>query len=237
MGNGITAPQVGRLSGFSPVHLGLVGQVSTSWGVAGGLLGAVVVTGHMVAGQLSSSMGFLTATIFFVAGSLVGFLHGAIVGYLCRPPDVSRQLALRRVALGAAYAIPAMLVGWLLAMAVAVTPVAVLTRRVDLVIIAAVGWLGLLAIVAWAAEETRLALPHLYERWPGARALLVVLGLLFLALLPFFVISRPEIWLLQIRPSTTAAVFMALGATAWICGPLLALSLLGVRAWRRRSLS
>jgi hypothetical protein len=211
----------------------LVGQVATSWGGAAGLLGAVVVTGHMLAGQLSSSMGFLTTTIFFVAGSLVGFLHGGIVGYLCRPAHVSRRLALKRLALGAVYAIPVMLVGWLLAMAIAVTPVAILTRRADLFALVCVGWLGLLAMVSWATVETRLALPHLFERWPGSRALVVVLGLLFLALVPFFLISRPEIWLLQVQPTPTAAVLMALGATAWIGGPLLALALLALRAWRR----
>jgi hypothetical protein len=81
--------------------------------------------------------------------------------------------------------------------------------------------------------ETRQGLPNLFARWPESRALLVVLGLLFLALLPFFLGARPEIWLLQVRPTGTAAVFMAVGATAWIGGPLVTLGLLAIRAWRR----
>jgi hypothetical protein len=234
MGNGIAVPSANnRLAGISPVNLGVVGQVATSWGVAGGLLGALVVTGHMVAGHLSSSMGFLTTTLFFVAGSVVGFLHGAIVGYLSRPPEVSRTLALKRVALGAAYAVPAMFGGWLLALALALTPVAVSSRRAALLVTAILGWLGLAGVVAWAAAETRVAVPNLFRRWPESRAAVVVLGLVLLALLPFFLVSRPEIWLLQVRPTGTAAVFMALGATAWIAGPLATLGVLAVRAWRR----
>jgi hypothetical protein len=233
MGNGIAAPRVDHLAGLSPANLGVVGQVATSWGVAGGMLGAVVVTGHMVAGQLSSSLGFLTTTIFFVAGSLIGFLHGGIVGYLSRPPEVSRVLALRRLALGALYAVPAMFIGWLLALAVALTPGAMVSGRPGLVVAAAIGWLGVVGVVAWATAETRIALPNLFRRWPESRALLVVLGLLFVALLPFFLVSRPEVWVLHVRPSETTAVFMALGATAWIGGPLVALGALAMRAWRR----
>jgi hypothetical protein len=233
MGNGIAAPQTGRLAGYSPAHLGLVGQIATSWGVAGGLLGAVVVTGHMVAGQLSGSLGFLTTTLFFVAGSLVGFLHGGLVGYVSRPPHVSRQLALKRLALASVYAVPAMLTGWVVALALALTPTALSSGRPALAIPAILGWLGLIGVVAWATVETRQGLPNLFARWPESRALLVVLGLLFLALLPFFLGSRPEIWLLQVRPTGTAAVFMAVGATAWIGGPLVTLGLLAIRAWRR----
>jgi hypothetical protein len=234
MGNGIAAPQSTRLAGYSVSDLGLVGQVATSWGVAGGLLGALVVTGHMVAGQLSSSLGFLTTTIFFVLGSLVGFLHGAIVGYLSRPPQVSRLLALKRVALGAGYSVPAMLVCWLLALCLALTPAAAMGLRPTLLIPAALGWAGLAGAFAWAVMETRLALPNLFARWPGSRAALVVLAVLFLALLPFFLLSRPEVWILKVRPTPTTAAFMALGATAWIGGPLAALGLLTRRAWKRQ---
>lgn len=233
MGNGIAARRPHQLAGLSPANLGVVGQVATSWGVTGGMLAAVVVTGHMVAGHLSASLGFLTTTIFFVAGSLIGFLHGAIVGYLSRPPEVSRGLALRRVGLGAMYAVPAMTIGLLFALALALTPSAVSSGRTGLVVAAAMGWLGLMGAVAWATAETSVALPNLFRRWPESRALIVVLGLLFLALLPFFLGSRPEIWLLGVRPTETAAVFMALAATAWIGGPLIALAALALRAWRR----
>lgn len=233
MGNGIAVPRTDRLGGLSPSHLGVVGQVATSWGVAGGMLGAAVVTGHMVAGHLSASLGFLTTTIFFVAGSLVGFLHGGIVGYVSRPPQVSRKLALKRLGLTAVYAVPAMVLGWLLALALALTPAALLTGGASLIVPALIGWIGLVSAVVWATAETRAAVPNLFDRWPESRALLVVLGLLFLALLPFFLGTRPDIWVFDISPTGTAAIFMAVGATAWIGGPLVAIGLLAVRAWRR----
>lgn len=222
------------LGALAPRNLGLVGKVAESWGVAGGLLGAGVVAVNMMAGTLSSSLGFLTTTLFFVAGSLIGFLHGGILGYLGRPAEVPRTLALRRLALAALYAVPAMLVGWLFALALALSAVSLTANRAELIALAFVGWIGLAAAVAWAVIETRLALPHLCRRWPGARAALAALVLAFLALLPFFLIARPEVWVLGVRPTETAAVFMAVTATLWIGGPLAALGVLAARAWRRR---
>ncbi len=221
------------LSALMPGNLGLVGKVAESWGVAGGLLGAGVASVHMVAGGLSSSLGFLTATILFVAGSLVGFLHGGMLGYLGRPAEVTRKLALRRLVLAAFYAVPAMLVGWLFALALALSASGLATRRPELLVLSAIGWLGLVGAVSWAVVETRRALPHLCARWPGARGGLTILVLAFLALLPFFLISRPEVWVLGVTPTETAAVFMAVLATLWIGGPLVSLGVLALRAWRR----
>lgn len=230
-------PMVGRWNSLSPSHLGLVGQVATSWGVAGGLLASVVVTVHVLLGQLSSSLGFLTTTLFYVAGSLVGFLHGGILGYLGRPADVSRGQALRRLALAALYAVPIMLAGWVVAMVLALSAASVLAGRTIALIVSLAGWVAAVALLAWAAVETRAAVGHLCRRWPGARALLAALGLAFLALLPMFIISRPRIWIVGLEPSATAAGLMAAGATLWIAGPFGALTLLAFRAWSRRTTS
>jgi hypothetical protein len=233
MTDGITAGHSIRTA-LAPRNLGLVGKVAESWGVAGGLLGAGVVSVHMLTGHLSSSLGFLTATLFFVAGSLIGFLHGGILGYLGRPPEVARALALRRLGLAAVYAVPAMVVGWLFAMALALSAIGLAARRPEVIVFSAVGWLGLGGAAIWAATETRRAIPHLCRRWPGARAALAILTLAFLALVPFFLISRPDIWVLGVRPTETAAVIMAATATLWIGGPLVAIGVLAARAWRRQ---
>jgi hypothetical protein len=233
MANGI-AVRGGIFDALAPRNLGLVGKVAESWGVAGGLLGAGVVSVHMLAGHLSSSLGFLTATLFFVAGSLIGFLHGGILGYLGRPAEVSRGLALRRLALAALYAVPSMLVGWLFALALTLSAVGLAANRPELLLFSVVGWLALAGAVSWAAFETRAAVPNLCRRWPGARAGLTTLALAFLALLPFFLIARPEMWVLGVQPTETAAVLMAATATLWIGGPLVALAILALRAWRRR---
>lgn len=235
MARDATTPH-GRLLGpLSPSHLGLVGQVATSWGVAGGLCASVVVTGHVLLGHLSSSLGFLTTTLFFLAGSLIGYLHGGLLAYLGRPAAVSRGQALRRLALAALYAVPIMVAGWAVAMLLALSAASLLAGRVVALLVSLLGWAVTVALVVWAVIETRAAVRNLCRRWPGAGALLVTLGLAFLALLPVFIVSRPQIWIVGVEPSATAAGLMAAGATLWIVGPLGALALLAVRAHTKRS--
>jgi hypothetical protein len=231
MARDAAAPRTRLLGPLSPSHLGLVGQVATSWGVAGGLLASVVVTGHVLLGNLSSSLGFLTTTLFFLAGSLIGYLHGGILAYLGRPADVSRGRALRRLALAVLYAIPVMLAAWVVAMVLALSAASLLAGRTVALVTSLLGWAVAAALVTWAVVETRAAVRNLCRRWPGARALLIVLGIAFLALLPVFIVSRPHIWIVGVEPSATAAGFMAAGATAWILGPLGTLVLLAGRAW------
>lgn len=227
-------PQQDRLAGYSPVNLGLVGQMATSWGVAGGLLGACLVSALMMTGKVSASIGFLTTTIFFLGGWLIGFLHGGLVGYMGRPDHVSRLLALKRIGLAVLYALPAMLVGWCLAMCITVGTVGILGSRPALLVFAMVGLSGFAAAGVWAVVEARTAVEHLSRRWPGARGALALLGMAFLALLPFFLVLRPEIWFLGLRPTPPLAALMAAAATAWIGGPLAAVALLTLRAWRKR---
>lgn len=223
----------GRLAPFSPSALGLVGQVATSWGISGGLVAAVVASLNMALGLISSSIGFLTTTVFFLGGSLVGFLHGGILAYLGRPPSVARATAIRRLALALLYEVPTLVVGWLVAMLLAFSAVAFVSGRMLTLAVGALGWVAAAAILAWAMTETGRAFQNLCARWPGARPLALVLGLAFLALLPVFLVTRPEIWVVGVRPTATAAMVMALAATVWIGGPLGVLTLLGVRAWRR----
>ena len=230
----VASPQQDHLAGYSPANLGLVGQMATSWGVVGGLLAACVVSVLMMTGKVSASIGFLTTTLFFLGGWLVGFLHGGLVGYMGRPDHVSRLLALKRIGLAVLYAMPAMLLGWCLAMCVTVGTVGVVGRRPALLVFAVVGLGGLAAAAVWAVVEARRAVEHLTRRWPGAKGGLTLLGMAFLALLPFFLVLRPEIWFLGLRPTPPLAALMAAAATLWIGGPLVAVSLLTLRAWRKR---
>ena len=228
------SPREDRLAGLSPIHLGLVGQMATSWAVAGGLLGAVVVGFLMLAREVSASFGFLTATLFFAGGWLIGFLHGGIVGNVGRPDEVSRLLALKRLALAVLYAIPSLLLAWALAMCLTLGAVGVVAGRPALLLFGVVGVAGLAAAVVWATVEARRALDHLCSRWPDSRAILALLGMAFVALLPFFVILRPEIWFLGLRPTPPLAVLMAAATAVWIGGPLAVVGFLAVRAWRRK---
>ena len=233
MGSDAAVPSLDVGGPLSSRRLGLVGQVAASWGLAGGLLAAVVVTLHTLAGNVSSSFGFVTTTVSFVAGSLIGYLHGGIFAYLGRPPEVDRKTAIRRLALAAVYAIPTMLGGWLVAMVLAMSAASYLAGRPGVMALSMVGWIVTLGVAAWAVAETRAALSHLVLRWPAARALLAAMALAFLALVPLFLATRPEVWVVHVRPTGTTAVFMALVAAVWILGPLGALLILGRRAWLR----
>jgi hypothetical protein len=233
MASSATAPLRSSVGAFYPSELGMVGQVATSWGVAGGLLAAVVVTAHVLLGQLSAGLGFLTTTIFFVAGALIAFLHGAILAYLGRPADVDRKTALRRLALALVYAIPSLALGWAIAMLISLSAAAYIAGRTAALVASGLGWLVAVGVFVWAVVETREAVSNLCRRWPGANAILVVLGLAFLAALPIFLVTRPEVWVVGVRPSATAASVMALAAALWIVGPLGALALLARRAWAR----
>lgn len=218
---------------ISPTQLGLVGQVAAGWGAAGGLAAALVVVTHMLAGRLSASFGFTTLSVAFFVGSVLGFVHGAVVGYLGRPADVSRKVAVQRIAVGVVYVVPTMVIGWLVALALGMTAVAIRSLNLVALLIALVGWAATVVIVYWVIDETRQVLSNLEARWPDARAFLVVLGLGFLVLLPIFLATRPEIWVLGVRPTRTAAAIMALAATLWIGGPITTLVYLGRRARAR----
>lgn len=223
-----------RLGALSIRSLGLVGQVATSWGVAGGLAAAMVVLLHVLAGSVSSSVTFVTATAFYVVGSLIAFLHGALLAYAGRPPDVTRQLALRRLGLAMLYDVPAAVLGWMVAMLMTMSVISLTAGRFISLLFASAGWVAAAIIFWWAWVETRQAVHHLLRRWPDARAFALVLGLGFLAVAPVFLVTRPEIWLVGARPTATAAAFMALAAILWIGGPLVVLSLLARSAWVRR---
>ena len=187
-----------------------------------------------MAGSVSASIGFLTTTIFFVGGA-----HRV-------PPRGARGVprasgarlpapALRRLGLAVLDAIPTMLLGWCLAMCITVGSVGVVAHRPGLLVFAAVGWTGLAAALIWAFVETHAAVEHLGRRWAEARAALMLLGLAFIAILPFFLVARPDIWVIGGRPtSPLAGLMMAAVATAWIGGPLAVVGVLTLRAWRKR---
>jgi hypothetical protein len=221
-------------SGFLSRQLGLVGQVATSWAVAGGLVSSLVVTAHVAAGNLSSSVSFITTSMLFLVGSLVGFVHGSLLAYLGRPDHVTRRLAIRRLGLSLLYDVPAVLLGWVVAMVITLSAVSAMSGRIAAMAFSAVGWIAAALLLWWAVEETVDAARNLFRRWPDARSLALVLVLAFLVLVPAFLFTRPEIWGTSVRPTATAAAAMAVGATLWIAGPLGVLGLLVLRAWHRR---
>ncbi|HSJ25073.1 MAG TPA: hypothetical protein VK929_10415 [Longimicrobiales bacterium] len=207
--------------------VGLPGRVVVSWTVAGGLaVGGFLVGGMMLAGKLSGSGLLLAAGALYIIGGLLGFGHGAALGILGRPEGMSAREAVAKVAMGAIYAVPALIVGFLAAGWIAMTSVALYIGKPLPMVGAAVGWLVGLVLVVVAAVSGWEALRHAYARWPERRLGTVLVTATFGALLVLFMADRPELWGLRLRVTEVGAVLLAAVGAFWIAGPAVTLALM-----------
>jgi hypothetical protein len=215
-------------SGGRPLTLGLgeVGKLAVSWAVAGGILvGGVLVAGMTLAGQLSGFGLLLTATGLFAVGGILGFIHGGLLGWIGRPEEVGRREALASLGMGAVYAVPALLVSWLVAGWIAMTSVALYSGKVAGLVGSGIAWLISAALLVLAAEQGWDAVRRLYARWSNGRVATLLVAALYGGLLAVFIAERPQLWGLPVQVTPVGAVLLATGATLWLAGPLVALSL------------
>jgi hypothetical protein len=218
----------GTRSGGRPLTLGLgeVGKLAVSWAVAGGILvGGVLVAGMTLAGQLSGFGLLLTATGLFAVGGILGFIHGGLLGWIGRPEEVGRREALASLGMGAVYAVPALLVSWLVAGWIAMTSVALYSGKVAGLVGSGMAWLISAALLVLAAEQGWDAVRRLYARWSNGRVASLLVAALYGGLLAVFIAERPQLWGLPVQVTPVGAVLLATGATLWLAGPLVALSL------------
>jgi hypothetical protein len=205
---------------------GLLGRVIVTWTVAGGLLvGGFLVAGMTLAGRLSGNALLMTAAVLYVMGAILGFSHGAVLGFLGRPADMTMKQALGRVGMAALYAIPAVAVGFLAAGWIAMTTLALYLDRPLPLVGVGLGWLAGALIVVWAAVNGQRALRNAYARWADRRVGTLLVAATFAALLVLFLADRPELWGTRLRVTETGAVLLALMGTFWIAGPLVTLAL------------
>jgi hypothetical protein len=206
--------------------LGTVGKLAVSWAVAGGILvGGILVAGMTLAGQLSGFGLLLTATGLFAVGGVLGFIHGGLLGWLGRPPTETRRQALASLGMGAVYAVPALLVSWLVAGWIAMTTVALYAGKVAGLIGSGIAWLIGAALLVVAAEYGWSAARRFYAGWSNARVASLLVAALYGGLLAVFLAERPQLWGLQVQVTPVGAVLLATAATLWLAGPVVALSL------------
>lgn len=200
---------------------GLTGRVIVTWTVGGGLaVGGFLVAAMTLAGQLSGAALLMTAGGLYVIGALLGWLHGAALGFFGRPADMTAREALSRLAMGTVYALPAMTVGFLAAGWIAMTTVALYLGKTLPMVGVAAGWLVGLAILVVAAVNGVLALRNAYARWEDRRIGSVLVTATFAALLVLFLADRPELWGLRLRVTEVGAVLLAALGALWIAGPV-----------------
>jgi hypothetical protein len=209
-----------------PRDTGLTGRVIVTWSVAGGLLtGGFLVAAMTLTGRLSGNALLMTAAVLYVAGAILGFGHGAVLGYLGRPADVTARQALGRIGMAALYAIPAVIIGFLAAGWIAMTSMALYLGRTLPLAGVAVGWtVGAVMVVA-AALSGATALRNAYARWADRRLGTALVTAAFAALLVLFLADRPELWGTRFRVTEVGAVLLAAIGALWIAGPLVTVAL------------
>lgn len=206
--------------------LGVPGKLAVSWAAAGGVLvGGFLVATMTLMGQLSGHGLLVTSTGLFLVGALLGFIHGGVLGWMGRPAEMTRGSAVASLAMGVAYAVPALLACWLVAGWIGMTSVALYAGKAAPIIGCGVAWLAGLALVSAAGAGGWRALRSAYEGWSNARIGTVLVAALFGGLLAAFLSEQPEIWGLQLRVTPVGAVLLALAATVWLAGPLVTVSL------------
>ena len=211
---------------------GLAGRVALSWALAGGFVtgGLLLVLSTAMGGGSASGIP-IASTALFLIGAVAGFVHGGILGLAGRPGAIGYGEAVRGIEASALFAVPGLLVVWVTTLWTAMTPVALTTGRLSVLLGAAVGWLFGLGALLWAAAEGRSALLQALRRWPEHRPGSVVVSLTFVILLVSFVIARPEIWCTDLAVSGFGAVLLAMGATFWIVIPAVVFLLHFLHQW------
>jgi hypothetical protein len=206
--------------------LGAPGKLAVSWAAAGGVLvGGFLVAAMTLTGQLSGHALLLTCTGLFVVGAVLGFAHGAVLGWMGRPKDMTRSAALGAVGMAVAYAVPALLVSWLIAGWIGMTSVALYAGRTAPIVGCGIAWLVGLVMVTLAAEQGYGALRSAYHGWSNARVGTLVVAALFGGLLAAFLAEQPQLWGLRLRVTPVGAVLLAVAATLWLAGPLVTVAL------------
>jgi hypothetical protein len=206
--------------------IGTAGRLAVAGAAAGGVLvGGFLVAVMTLTGNLSGHALLLTCTGLFVVGSVLGFAHGAVLGWMGRPKTVSRREALGGLALALAYAVPALLLAWLVAGWIAMTSVALYAGKTMALAGCGVAWLVGLGLLVVAAENSWEALRGAYAGWSNARVATLLVAAIFGGLLATLLAERPELWGLSLRVTPVGAVLLAVAATIWLAGPVVTVGL------------
>lgn len=209
-----------------PRNVGLHGWTMVTWAVAGGIaLGGFLTALMTLEGQLSANGLFLTSTGLFIIGAVLGWVHGGVLGLFGRAKGFTAREALRDLMFGSLYALPALAVGWLATVWIALTVVALYMGQLATTVGVVLGWLVGAMIVATAAVLGFRSLGNAYARWPERAPGTVLVAGSFAALLIIFLADRPELWGLRLRVNEVGGVLLAAAVSLWLVGPLVTLAL------------
>jgi hypothetical protein len=123
------------------------------------------------------------------------------------------------------YSVPALAVGWLVTIWVAMTVVAVFMGRTAPLVGSAIGWALAAAVLVSAAVLGARAFRSAYAGWPERRAGTLIVAATFAALCVTFLADRPEIWGLRLRLTEVGGLLLAAEITIWVVGPAVTMAL------------
>ncbi len=211
--------------------IGLAGRTALTGAVAGGIVvGGFAIAGLAVAGRMRSSDLLGIGTILYVVGAALGFLHGAILGWLGREPDVSGVEARRQIGLAALYLPLPLACGWAASGWIATTAGNVLFG--DLLLLVGTGFASAAGVFALglAGRYSLESLRNAYSRWPERIAGTTIVLIAFAVLLATF-LGLPPVVFGGVAPTGLGA-FVAAGAlTLWLVTPA---TLVGLRRRHQR---
>jgi hypothetical protein len=206
--------------------VGLPGRIAIGWTMGGGfLVGGFLVAAMTLMGQLSAMGLLVTASGLFLIGGLLGYIHGATLGFFGRPAGMTRRDALYALGLAGVYALPMLAIGLVASGWIAMTVVAQYAGRAAPWVMVGIAWFIGAVVVAYAATKGWQGLRNAYARWPQRRLGTALVAASFAALLVTFLAERPELWGVQMRVTETGAFLLAAFATLWIAGPMVTIAL------------
>lgn len=207
-----------------PRNLAGIAYMTVSWSMAGGIAAGVLIVVLVLTSRVHS-MGLVSITaVVAMAGSLLGSVHGVVLGYLGRGEPNSklgwRNWALVVVAAAAGSAIAVPFAVWLVLSAMAMAAGGT-SGAIGLFIAVPVT----LIVFAWATLNGWDALEAAYTRWPQKRlGTLLVVGV-FAVLSASMLILRGAIPGTEIQLSMLAAIVVVALGVIWIVSPAVIVAL------------
>jgi hypothetical protein len=231
-----TMPQA--MNPTMPRDTGLPGLVAALWCAAGGFLtGGFLVGVLALTGRTSGSGMLLTSAGLFLVGAMLGFAHGAALGFFGRPAGMTALEAFGSLGMGAVYAVPVVIVGGVVAGWAAMLSAALYAGSPIATALSALAWVAGLVILAAAGRYGWTALRNAFARWPERRAGTALSAATFAALFVALAWGRPVLWGVPLRLTEAGAVLVALALSVWVAGPVVTLALRAASRLREGALA
>ncbi len=210
--------------------LGLAGRVALTGAVAGGVVvGGFAIAGLAVAGRMRSSDLLGIGTILYLLGAALGFVHGAVAGWLGREPSTTAETARRQIASAVLWLPLPLAAGWAVSGWIATTAGAVLFGDPVLLVGTGFGLAAGVFAVGLAGWYALKAMRNAFARWPERVAGSVVVTAAFVVLLAAF-LGLPPAAFGGVAPTGFGAVVAAGLISLWLVAPA---ATLGLRRRRR----